>query len=184
MRVISGMYGGRPLKSLTGSNTRPTGDKLKETLFNLIGPYFQGGKVLDLYAGSGSLGIEAVSRGMEEAVLVDKSRTAQAVIDENIAMTKEDYKFEKIQAPADVALNQLANRNEKFTLVFLDPPYATQTIEEDIRKMLQGGLLNDVALIVCETDRHVELPDEIGELFVWQEKKYGKTKLTIYQKGD
>src|SRR5690625_1803012 len=76
MRIISGTYGGRRLESLPGRNTRPTGDKLKETMFNIIGPYFSGGKVLDLYAGSGALGIEAVSRGMDEAVLVDNNHTA------------------------------------------------------------------------------------------------------------
>src|SRR5690625_653038 len=73
MRIISGTYGGRSLESLPGRNTRPTGDKLEETMFNIIGPYFSGGKVLDLYAGSGALGIEAVSRGMDEAVLVDNT---------------------------------------------------------------------------------------------------------------
>lgn len=183
MRVISGTYGGRTLASLPGDNTRPTGDQLKETLFNIIGPSFKGGKVLDLYAGSGALGIEAVSRGMDEAILVDRSRAAIPVIEENIQMTKEEAKFEALLSSADAALSLLGNRHEKFTLVFLDPPYGKQTIEEDILQLLQYELLNDVALIVCETDKNVTLPEEIGELFTWQVRKYGNAKLTIYQKG-
>lgn len=184
MRIISGTYGGRPLESLPGDNTRPTGDKLKETLFNIIGPYFSGGKVLDLYAGSGALSIEAVSRGMDEAVLVDKSRTAIQVISKNIEITREPDKFETIHGSSEMALNLLATRQEKFTLIFLDPPYAKQTIKQDIEKLLNGNLLNDVALIVCETSSDTELPETIGEAFVWQQRVYGKTKITIYQKGE
>lgn len=183
MRIISGKYGGRPLESLPGDFTRPTGDKLKETLFNLIGPYFSGGKVLDLYAGSGALGIEAVSRGMDEAVLVDKSRTAVDIIIENIDMTKEAAKFESLHTSSDAALSQLANRHEQFTLVFLDPPYKEQTIEQDIQKMIQQELLNDIALIVCETASDVTLPKEIGDVRIWQERAFKNTKLTIFQKG-
>ncbi|MGU3770116.1 RsmD family RNA methyltransferase, partial [Clostridioides difficile] len=89
MRIVSGSYGGRPLKTLDGKTTRPTSDKVRGAMFNMIGPYFEGGRVLDLYAGSGGLSIEAISRGMESAVLVERDRRAQAIIRENIAMTKE-----------------------------------------------------------------------------------------------
>lgn len=183
MRIIAGEYGGRPLESLPGDNTRPTGDKLKETLFNIIGPYFRGGKVLDLYAGSGALGIEAVSRGMDEAVLVDRNRTAVEVINKNIEMTKEEWKFETLHTSADAALSQLATRHEKFKLIFLDPPYAKQTIAQDIEQLVQKELIDDIALIVCETAGDVQLPEQIGDVKVWQEREYGKVKFTIYQKG-
>ena len=183
MRIIAGEYGGRPLASLPGTNTRPTGDKLKETMFNIIGPYFRGGKVLDLYAGSGALGIEAVSRGMDEAVLVDRNRTSVEVIQKNIEMTKEESKFEVMKSTSDAALSQLGMRHERFKLIFLDPPYEKQTIEQDIEQLAQLDLIDDVALIVCETAKKVTLPQEIGEVKVWQERNYGKIKLTIYQKG-
>lgn len=183
MRIISGTYGGRPLESLSGETTRPTGDKIKETLFNMIGPYFTGGKVLDLYAGSGGLGIEAVSRGMDEAVLVDKNQSAIDVISENIEITKEAHKFEVLATASDAALSLMSNRHEDFTLVFLDPPYKEQTVEQDIRKMVQLELLNDVALIVCETASEVTLPDEIEDVTLWQTREFKNTKLTIYQKG-
>ncbi|WP_044772692.1 RsmD family RNA methyltransferase, partial [Streptococcus suis] len=80
MRIVSGSYGGRPLKTLDGKTTRPTSDKVRGAMFNMIGPYFEGGRVLDLYAGSGGLSIEAISRGMESAVLVERDRRAQAII--------------------------------------------------------------------------------------------------------
>jgi len=184
MRIISGDYGGRPLKNIAGYNTRPTSDKLKETLFNIIGPYFSGGKVLDLYAGSGALGIEAVSRGMDEAILVDKNQEAISVINDNIKMTKEDDKFEALHTVSDAALSQLANRHEKFTLVFLDPPYADQTLAADIKKIANLDLLDNVALIVCEVASNINLPEEIENLSLWQENDYGKNKLMIYEKGE
>lgn len=183
MRIISGIYGGRRLESLEGRNTRPTGDKLKETLFNIIGPYFKGGKVLDLYAGSGALAIEAVSRGMDAAVLVDKHHAAIRVIKENIKVTKEEFKFEVLNVSSDAALNQLASRSEKFRLIFLDPPYDEQTIEQDIEQITNLALLDEVALIVCEVASHVSLPEEINGIPLWDSRKFGKTKLYFYQKS-
>lgn len=184
MRIISGAYGGRRLESLPGKNTRPTGDKLKETMFNIIGPYFKGGKVLDLYAGSGALGIEAVSRGMNEAILVDSNRTAIRVIKENIKMTKEEHKFEALSSSSDAALSVLANRHEKFNLIFLDPPYDKQSIEEDIKQLIKQDLLDEIALVVCEVASDVILPEKIEDIPLWDERRFGKTKLYIYQKFD
>ena len=93
MRVISGEYGSRRLKAVPGNSTRPTTDKIKEGMFNLLGGYFDGGRVLDLYGGSGALAIEAVSRGMDEAVITEKYRPAIQTIRENVAITKEEEKF-------------------------------------------------------------------------------------------
>lgn len=182
MRIISGAYGGRPLKAVTGQDTRPTSDRLKETIFNIIGPYFKGGNVLDLYAGSGALGIEAVSRGMDSAVLVDASPAAIRVISENIAITKEAFKFEALKSKAHYALATLASRNEKFKLVFLDPPYAEEIIEEDIQLLVEKDLLDEVALIVCEVGKTTDLPDEIAGLQVWDRRKYRNKKIVMYQK--
>lgn len=182
MRVISGVYGGRPLKSLAGENTRPTADKLKETLFNIIGPYFRGGNVLDLYAGSGALGIEAVSRGMDSATLVDSNHEAVQIILENVRMTKEESKFNTMKSPARYALNTLASREEKFSLIFLDPPYDKQTITTDIQELVQKSLLADVAIIVCEVAADVELPDEIEGIEMRDQRNYGSKKIAIYQK--
>lgn len=182
MRIISGNYGGRSLKTLEGLNTRPTSDRLKETIFNIIGPYFKGGLVLDLYAGTGALGIEAVSRGMDKAILVDSSKKAKQIILENIEVTKEKHKFELIHSKVDYAIRTLTKRREKFTLIFLDPPYAEEKVEKDIEQILENDLLADVALIVCEVGISVELPSKIEEIELWDQRKYKNKKIVIYQK--
>ncbi|MEW4354283.1 16S rRNA (guanine(966)-N(2))-methyltransferase RsmD [Streptococcus pneumoniae] len=177
MRVVAGMYGGRPLKTLDGKTTRPTTDKVKGAIFNMIGPYFEGGRVLDLYAGSGGLAIEAISRGMLEAVLVEKERRAQAIIQQNITMTKEAEKFQLLKMEAGKALLQIAG---PFDLVFLDPPYAKETILSDVEALATRHLLSEDALLVCETDKAVELPEEISGFHIWKQKVYGISKVTVY----
>lgn len=143
----------------------------------MIGPYFEGGRVLDLYAGSGGLSIEAVSRGMSSAVLVERDRKAQAVITENIQMTKEVSKFQLLKMEAERALEQV---NGPFDLVFLDPPYAKEQIVADIEKMAERNLFSEEVMVVCETDKSVELPEEIACLGIWKEKIYGISKVTVY----
>ena len=143
----------------------------------MIGPYFEGGRVLDLYAGSGGLSIEAVSRGMSSAVLVERDRKAQAVIAENIQMTKEVSKFQLLKMEAERALEQVTG---PFDLVFLDPPYAKEQIVADIEKMAERNLFSEVIMVVCETDKSVELPEEIACLGIWKEKIYGISKVTVY----
>ena len=143
----------------------------------MIGPYFEGGRVLDLYAGSGGLSIEAVSRGMSYAVLVERDRKAQAVIAENIQMTKEASKFQFLKMEADRALEQVKG---PFDLVFLDPPYAKEQIVADIEKMAERNLFSEEIMVVCETDKSVELPEEIACLGIWKEKIYGISKVTVY----
>ena len=122
MRIISGKYAKRNLFTLKSQKTRPTSDKVKESLFNSLGQFFAGGEVLDLYAGSGALGIEAVSRGCEHAVLNDVSRPACQIIRKNVDLTKEPDRFEVFTMPAKVALKVFADQERKFDLVFLDPP--------------------------------------------------------------
>ena len=177
MKIVSGIYGGRPLKTLEGKMTRPTSDKVRGAIFNMIGPYFEGGRVLDLYAGSGGLSIEAVSRGMSSSVLVERDRKAQAVIAENIHMTKEVSKFQLLKMEADRALEQVGGT---FDLVFLDPPYAKEQIVADIEKMAERNLFSQEVMVVCETDKSVELPEEIACLGIWKEKIYGISKVTVY----
>ena len=177
MKIVSGIYRGRPLKTLEGKTTRPTSDKVRGAIFNMIGPYFEGGRVLDLYAGSGGLSIEAVSRGMSHSVLVERDRKAQAVITENIQMTKEVSKFQLLKMEAERALEQVTG---PFDLVFLDPPYAKEQIVADIEKMAERNLFSEEVMVVCETDKSVELPEEIACLGIWKEKIYGISKVTVY----
>lgn len=143
----------------------------------MIGPYFEGGRVLDLYAGSGGLSIEAVSRGMSSAVLVERDRKAQTIVAENIQMTKEVGKFQLLKMDAERALEQVSG---EFDLVFLDPPYAKEQIVADIEKMAERELFFEDVMVVCETDKAVELPEEIACLGIWKEKIYGISKVTVY----
>lgn len=143
----------------------------------MIGPYFEGGRVLDLYAGSGGLSIEAVSRGMSSAVLVERDRKAQAIVAENIQMTKEVGKFQLLKMDAERALEQVSGG---FDLIFLDPPYANEQIVADIEKMAERELFSEDVMVVCETDKAVELPEEIACLGIWKEKIYGISKVTVY----
>ena len=143
----------------------------------MIGPYFEGGRVLDLYAGSGGLSIEAVSRGMSSAILVERDRKAQTIVTENIQMTKEVEKFQLLKMDAERALEQVSG---EFDLIFLDPPYAKEQIVADIEKMAERELFSEDVMVVCETDKAVELPEEIACLGIWKEKIYGISKVTVY----
>ncbi len=162
---------------MEGKTTRPTSDKVRGAVFNMIGPYFSGGRVLDLFAGSGGLAIEAVSRGMDTAVLVERNRKAQAIVQANIKMTKEESRFQLLKMEAARALERVSG---KFDLVFLDPPYAQEEIVKTVEALCRRKLLSDDVMVVCETDKTVNLPEEIAELGIWKQKIYGISKVTVY----
>lgn len=181
MRVVAGEFRSRPLKSLEGNNTRPTTDKVKESLFNMIGPYFQGGKALDLFAGSGGLGIEALSRGVDEVCFVDKAPAALKIIKQNIQQLKLEERTTVIRSDAKQALMQLAQQQEHFDYVFLDPPYALLIIPELLQMMRDEALLNSGAMIVCEVDKKTEI-DIMDGFECIKERTYGITKIVILKK--
>lgn len=181
MRIISGKYAKRNLFTLKSRKTRPTSDKVKESLFNSLGQFFDGGQVLDLYAGSGALGIEAVSRGYSHATLVDINYAAVNIIKKNVALTKEEDRFSVFKMPSKAALEYFKEHQERFDLVFLDPPYAKQRIKMDMTKMLQDDLLNDHAYVVAETDDKTEI-GEVSGFSLLKAHHLGKTIVRIYRK--
>lgn len=182
MRIVSGKFGGRRLSAVPGMATRPTTDKVKEALFNIIGPYFDGGTSLDLFGGSGGLSIEAVSRGVDTAVLVDRQYQAIKTIKKNIAVTKHPEQFKVFKMDATKALGVLAKKGFHFNLIFLDPPYAKQQIVKNMTEMATKGLLTDGALIVAETDDSAKLPLTDWDDFTFvKQQSYGITFLTIYR---
>lgn len=180
MRIISGEFGGRRLKALDGDNTRPTTDKVKESMFNMIGPYFDGGYCLDLFAGSGGLSIEAISRGMTQAILIEKHPKAIKVINENIETTKSSENFLVIRTTANQYIENFSE-NFQFDLVILDPPYKFQEIEKQIYRMQQKSMLSDECEILCETAVEVELKNVL-DFEIRSRKVYGTTAVTIYRK--
>lgn len=181
MRIISGKYAKRNLYTLKSRKTRPTSDKVKESLFNALGQFFDGGMVLDLYSGSGALGIEAVSRGFDHAVLNDINYQAVDIIKKNVELTKEQDSFTIYKMPAKVLLKKLGQDQIKFDLVFLDPPYAKQQMKRDMASLLSENLLNDSAIVVAETDDKTDL-DEMPGYSLIKDHHLGKTIVRIYRK--
>lgn len=182
MRVVSGSKKGHPLQAVPGKGTRPTVDKVKESIFNMIGPYFDGGLALDLYAGTGGLGIEALSRGVERCIFIDANRKAVSVVYKNLDATGLRDQAEVYCNDANRALNALAKRELVFDLVFLDPPYAEQKIESQLAIMNDHGLLASGALIVAEHDAKDKMCEQIADIVKIRETTYGQTVITIYRK--
>ncbi|MFX3618366.1 MAG: 16S rRNA (guanine(966)-N(2))-methyltransferase RsmD [Sporolactobacillus sp.] len=183
LRVIAGENKGRALRTVSSKRTRPTTDKVKETIFNMIGPFFQGGAVLDLYAGSGGLALEALSRGANQAIFVDKAAPACQMIRENIAACGYTDRSRLLRLDAKQALGKLSAEGRNFDFVFLDPPYAKQTLIHDIQFLLENGLLAPQAIIVAEYEDSVQLPASFSNrLNRWKYKTYqGKTAVSIYR---
>lgn len=182
MKVISGSFRGLNLKPVPGKNTRPTSGKVKEAMFSMITPYFNDGNVLDLFAGTGSLGIEAISRGYDHAYLVDKAYKAISVIKENVEKTKSEEQFTVLKMAATEALKNFSYDKVRFGLVFLDPPYRMKITETLIQDMIEQDLLEDGAIIVDETDYEIDLSG-LTSLELIKKKDYKDTKVALYQYG-
>jgi 16S rRNA (guanine966-N2)-methyltransferase len=181
MRVISGTAKGRPLKAVPGMGTRPTTDKVKEAIFSMIGPYFDGGQVLDLFAGTGGLSIEALSRGMERAVLTDIDKRSLETIRHNLQAAQFTDRAEVYRNDAQRAIKALTKREAKFDLVFLDPPYRLKVIRELVELLDEGDMLNEGAVIVLEHDAEDVYEEPTGKLQWVRRAEYGETAVTIYK---
>lgn len=181
MRIIAGKYRSLPLEAVKGSNTRPTTDKIKEAVFNSIGPYFDGGRMLDLYAGSGSVGLECISRGMEEVIFVDKSYDAISTIKKNIAFVKVPSQCTVLKMDALMAVKRMAAEGKTFDLVYLDPPYANQQNEKVMNALCELDLLKEDAVVVVESLKEDVFPDEVGYLSKYKEALYGITRISYYE---
>ena len=176
MRIVAGLYGGRRLTAPPGSETRPTSDRVREALFSVLGPSIQGARVLDLFAGSGALGIEALSRGAAHAVFVDRSRKAISAINANLEALSIDAEVRPIEARA--ALRAASARHEAYDLVFLDPPY--RRAAELGRELSEGltAVLAPGARVITESDRRAPL--ELA-LPLADERRYGDTVIRIHE---
>lgn len=179
MRIIAGKHRSRRLKALEGDATRPTTDKVKEAIFSSIGPYFDGGSILDLFGGSGSIGLEAISRGMEMAYIVDCNLAAIQVIKENVKTLKEEARTTVIKGNYEMALQQL--QQQQFSMVFLDPPYKLDVAESIIEYLLAHNMLEATALVVVESSITSTLKEQYGSLKKQREKQYGISKITYFR---
>ncbi|MFC2950217.1 16S rRNA (guanine(966)-N(2))-methyltransferase RsmD [Virgibacillus sediminis] len=183
MRVIAGIHKGRQLKAVPGKSTRPTTDKVKEAVFQAMGPFFDGGAVLDLFAGSGSLGIEAVSRGMDQAVFVDKHPKAIQTIYENLKMLKLEERAEVFRAEAFRAIQAASKRGLEFDLILLDPPYKKVDYGKLLNEILRLELISRGGIVYCEHDPADSPSDIHTEFSLLKKENYGGSiSVTIYQR--
>lgn len=182
MRVIAGVLKGHQIAAVKGDHTRPTTDKVKENVFNIMGQFFEGGRVLDLFAGSGNLGIEALSRGMEHAVFIDLNVHAIKVIKGNLAKLNIQDKAEVYRNDAFKALQMLSQKKAVFDLIFLDPPYGKIAINELLEVIITYGLLSAGGRIVCESGKRVEVAYDRSLLKAWRREVYGTVEILILEK--
>ena len=178
MRVISGSARGRRLLAPEGLDTRPTADRVKESVFNIISPYIYGARVLDLFAGSGALGIEALSRGAESAVFVENSASAKNVLEKNIEITHFQDKCRIFSCSFD---NYLKTASEKFDIVFLDPPYKSGYYETALEMLLSNHLLLSGGIVIAEHEHGAVIPPVSG-YELCKNRKYGKTSIAVLKK--
>ncbi len=179
MRVITGTARGRRLGQLEGQETRPTTDQVKEAIFNIIQFDVEGRRVLDLFAGTGQLGIEALSRGAAGCTFVDQRRDAVELVRANLKLCHLESGARVVQGEA---LGFLATVREKYHLVFLDPPYATNLLENALKKLTEIDILVENGIIICESPVEKVLPELTHPYHKGREYRYGKIKITVYRK--
>lgn len=176
MKVITGNLRGRVIQTLDGEATRPTTQRVKEALFSAIQFDIEGRRVLDAFAGSGQLGIEAISRGAASCVFVDSNREAAEVVRRNVT-TLGIGSQSTVLCQDSVAF--LQRTSEKFDIVFLDPPYGAGLLLPALTAAVQR--LNPGGFVVCESDRDTELPEQVGEMSLYRSYRYSHVKLWIYR---
>jgi len=178
MRVISGSARGRKLDTPKNYDTRPTSDMVKESIFNIIQVKVTEARVLDLFSGTGQLGIEALSRGAEFCVFVDESREMLALTKKNIEHTG----FAEVSKTVCSGAIEYLARAEKVDIVFLDPPYDTNLMDKALEKIIEFDILREHGIIVCESRAEHVMPEPAANYTRSREYRYGKKKITLYQK--
>ena len=175
MRIVGGKHRSRILLSLEGKGTRPTMDKVREALYGRLGSWVEGKAVLDLFAGTGSVALEGISRGMESAVLVDGSAAAIDVIKKNVVALKEDERCMILRMEAMQALRYLRNKEKKFDFIYLDPPYGKVDLSKILGLIDEYGLLAPEGIVVVETLDEEELP--LSDFILEKKMTYGVSAL-------
>ena len=182
MRIISGKARGTKLYTLEGNNTRPTLDRVKESLFNIIQSEIPDSIFLDLFSGSGAIGLEAISRGAKKAILCDNKKEAIEIIKNNIKKTH----FENETQLYNMSFEKLLKNeiNEKIDIIYIDPPYQTSFVYEAVKIILERNLLGENSIIIIETDEETRIKEEIKELAVEivDQRKYGRAHLIFLKK--
>lgn len=182
MRVIGGSRRGMKLRTAPGRDTRPTADRVKEALFNIIAADVPGARVLDLFAGSGALGIEALSRGASAAIFVERAPQALAALRANLAHTRLQEAATVVAGDVFRALNKLARSGARFDLVLADPPYAAALGARCLQELAAGDLVEPEGLVVLEHAAQEDMPEDVENLRRIRSARYGGTALTFYRR--
>lgn len=185
MRIISGAYRGRQIATLKSGKLRPTSDQLRETLFDVLGPGVEGASFLDAYAGSGAVGLEALSRGAADVVFIEHHRPAAAVIRKNLSSLGVESGFRLVTRDVLSALDRLAGEGERFDYVFLDPPYTEfREYHHALRQVGRGALVGPASVVVAEHSRHTLLEARYGALVRVRLLRHGDAQLAFYQRAE
>jgi 16S rRNA (guanine966-N2)-methyltransferase len=182
MRISAGEHRGRRLQSPKGAKTRPTSDLLRQALFNVLGARIQGARVLDLFAGTGAVGLEALSRGAASVTFVEADRRAVASLQANLAALKLTERARVLAGNALQTPARLQAAGETFDCIFLDPPYAGDLAIRCIETLADGRLLSDNGALVTQAFHKTALPDRVGVLRRAWRRRYGESSLTLYMK--
>jgi len=180
MRIITGDFKGRRLEMPVGKDIRPTTEKVKEAIFSIIAGNVPGAVCVDLFAGTGNLGLEALSRGAEKCYFADNSRESLNLIKRNIAMCKAEEWSVVIPGDFERVLTRLGERGEKIDIFFLDPPYREGLYEKCFELIREYDLLAEEGIIIAEHGEREPLPEEIEGYIVLKERNYGSVAITIY----
>ena len=180
MKVISGFLKGRKIEGYNIEGTRPTMDRVKESVFGMIQDYIKGSIVLDLFAGSGQLGIEAISNGAKLCYFIDNNTEVIKILNKNITNLKIKENSKILLSDWKKSLNDFANQNIKFDLIFIDPPYDYDVYEKILEKVSNLNLLNKDGLIILE-HHNLKLKDKYNDLTLYKQKKYGNKSVNIYK---
>jgi 16S rRNA (guanine966-N2)-methyltransferase len=175
MRIISGASKGRKLRMLPGRSVRPTSDRVKESIFNILGEEVKGKVVLDLFAGTGNLGIEALSRGAAKVVFVEEGRQAFRLIGRNLLETGMTARSEVLLKEVTRAIGILAKRNEFFDLILMDPPYREGWIKKTLDRLTRTPIYHEGSVLVIEHDRREPLPEGVKGWEVFKQRRLGDT---------
>jgi 16S rRNA (guanine(966)-N(2))-methyltransferase RsmD len=178
LRVIAGIARRTALVAPTGLNTRPTADRAKESLFNIIAPQVKNSRFLDIFCGSGAIGIEALSRGAKEAVFVENAAPALKAVKENLSKTKLQN-AEIIEASAENAIKTLSAAGRRFDIIFMDPPYDSQLIVQTFQEIYCAELLAEDGIIIAETENNREIA--VSEFILTSARVYGRTNFLFYK---
>jgi 16S rRNA (guanine966-N2)-methyltransferase len=183
MRVITGEYKGQRLASVKGADIRYTSDRVKESLFSILGDAVQGTRFLDLYAGSGGVGIDAISRGAESVAFVDLNPSCIRTVSANLArcgLLPNPPRIVILKMGMSRAMEYFRRHNMRFDIIFLDPPYRLGLVEKSLQEISACGILSIDGEVIAEHDVREESPERVGMLIMTRQKRYGTTFLSFY----